>query len=147
MSSECSVNRSSQENVRYRSISLCPPLAWGTCFSSHISSSKWGLDLSDKWFRVTQLRSGLELEPRPRFRLGTPKEADPLSVGRVVTQTGHWNVGFWLPWNQTAVQSIAFHQPCLQLSISVLMLSWHDLYVDCAMLAAYSPPALKFAIQ
>jgi len=34
----------------------------------------------------------------------------------------------------------------LQLSIWVLMVSWHDVYVDCAALAALSPTASKFAI-
>jgi len=34
----------------------------------------------------------------------------------------------------------------LQLSISVLIISWHDQYIDCVLLAALSPPAVRLAI-
>jgi len=37
-------------------------------------------------------------------------------------------------------------QPCLQSSIWVLIVSWHNQYLDCAVLAALSPPDLRCVI-
>jgi len=42
--------------------------------------------------------------------------------------------------------SISSSQFWLQLSIWVLIVSWHDQYVDCAVLAALSPPPPRIAI-
>ena len=42
---------------------------------------------------------------------------------------------------------ISCSQVWLQLSIWVLIVSWHDQYVDCAVSAALSPPAVRFAIR
>jgi len=46
-------------------------------------------------------------------------------------------------------QHPAFASPdvSLQLSISVLIVSWHDGYADFAVLVVLSPPAFRFAIQ
>jgi hypothetical protein len=43
--------------------------------------------------------------------------------------------------------SISSSQVWLQLSIWVLIVSWHEQYVDCAVLAGLSPPDVRFAIR
>jgi len=45
-----------------------------------------------------------------------------------------------------AVPLVPFLHLSLKLSIWVLIVSWHDQYVDCAFLAALSLPAVKFGI-
>jgi len=54
----------------------------------------------------------------------------------------HWHLGRFPPQNP------AFASPdvSLQSSIWVLIVSWHDVYADCAVLASLSPPAFRFAI-
>ena len=54
-----------------------------------------------------------------------------------------WHLGRFPPQNP------AFASPdvSLQLSIWVLILSWHDVYADCEVLAALSPAASRFAIR
>jgi len=75
------------------------------------------------------------------------QKPNPLCLGRVVTQTGNRNAGFWPGWNRTMVRTIRFLQLWFQTSIWVLIVSWHGEYVDCADLCARSPPASRFAIR
>jgi hypothetical protein len=78
------------------------------------------------WFRV---RVGTGTEPWQRFY--HMKNLD------------HWHLGWFPPQNP------AFGSPdvSLQFSIWVLIVSWHEVYSDCAVLAALSPPAFRFGIQ
>jgi hypothetical protein len=66
----------------------------------------------------------------------------------VATVLPHENSGTlhlgWVPPQNLAITSPHFS---LQLSIWVLIVSWHDQYVDCAVLAALSPPTFRYAIQ
>jgi len=60
----------------------------------------------------------------------TTRKPGPFQLGRFYHQKpGILSSQFWLP-----------------LSIWVLIVSWHDEYVDCAVLAALSPPAFRLAI-
>ena len=71
----------------------------------------------------------------------------PLCLGGFVTSTGHRSAGIWPGWNRTAVPIIRFLLVWLQLSIWVLIVSWHSQYINCSALAPLSPPASKFANQ
>jgi hypothetical protein len=81
-----------------------------------------------------------------RFGSRTGQKPEPLWCWRVVTRPGHRTAGIWPGWNQTAVPNIRFVQLWLKLSISVLIVSRHDWYVNCAVLAPLLPPAFRFAI-
>jgi len=65
---------------------------------------------------------------------------------RVVTSTGHKPMVFWPGWNRPTVPTLRFQHLWLQLSIWVVIVSWHDQYVDCAVLTALSLPAFRSAI-
>jgi len=78
-----------------------------------------------------------------RFCFRPGKRSNPPSLSGFVTRTGHNPTVFWL---RTAVPFLRFLHHSLQLNIWVLIASWHDQYVDCAVLAALSPPAVRFAI-
>jgi hypothetical protein len=81
-----------------------------------------------------------------RFGSRIDQKPEPQLTWRVVTLPGHRAVGIWPVWNRTADPNIQFLQQWLQLSIWVLIISWHDRYVNCADLAPLWPPAFKFAI-
>jgi len=81
-----------------------------------------------------------------RFGSRTGQKPEPLLSWRVVTRPGHRTAVIWPGWNRTAVPNIRFLQLWLQLSIWVLIVSWDDQYVSCAVLAPLSPPAFRFAI-
>jgi len=81
-----------------------------------------------------------------RFSFRPSQKPDPLCLGGFVTRTGHRTAGIWLGWNRTAVPNIWFLLLWLQLSIWVLIVSWHSQYVNCSALAPLSPPLFKFAI-
>jgi len=67
-----------------------------------------------------------------RFGSRPGEKPDPLCLGGFVTLA--------------AVPLVPFLHLSLKLSIWVLIVSWHDQYVDCAFLAALSLPAVRFAI-
>ena len=54
-----------------------------------------------------------------------------------------WRLGWFSPY----ISAFASPDISLELSIWVLIVSWHDKYVDCAVLAALSPPAFRFVIR
>jgi len=60
----------------------------------------------------------------------TTRNPEPLQLGRFYQQK----------------PGIATSQPWLQLSIWVLIVLWHDQYIDCAVLWAVSPPAFRYVI-
>ena len=75
------------------------------------------------------------------------QKPNQLCLGGFVTRTGHRAVGIWPASNRTADPNIRFLLLWLQLSIWVLIVSWHSQYVNCSALAPLWPPASKFAIR
>jgi hypothetical protein len=77
------------------------------------------------WFRV-------RFHPKPDYgnRSYHPKNLD------------HWK---WASFT-TINPAVQVHNFCLQLSIWVLIVRWHDQYIHYAVVAARSPPAVRFAI-
>ena len=65
-----------------------------------------------------------------RFGSLPNQKPDPLCLGGFVTWTGHKPAGFWPGWNRTTVPTLQFVHICLQLSIWVLIVSWHDQFVE-----------------
>jgi len=72
---------------------------------------------------------------------------DLLCLGGFVTRTRYRTTGVWPGWNRTAVRITRFRLLSLQLSIWVLIISWHSQYVNCSALAPLSPPCFKFVIR
>jgi len=64
-----------------------------------------------------------------------------------VTRTGNEPAGFLPGSNRTAAPALWFLNLGHQISIWVLIVLWHDQYVDCAVLLALSPPVFRFAIR
>ena len=83
-------------------------------------------------FRVTRLRFRFRSGPDGLVQVVTPKTGAPTEFRDRVEQDS----GF----------IFRFLKLCLQLSIWVLIISWHGQYINSSTLAALSPPALKFAI-
>jgi hypothetical protein len=74
------------------------------------------------------------------------QQLDLFCLRGFVTRTGHKLAVFWPGWNRPAVPTLRFPHQCLQFSVWVLIVSWHDQYEDCAVRATLSPPAFTFAI-
>jgi len=99
------------------------------------------------WITIPQMVLATELGYPVAVRVGNDPEA-PVRVRNCrATRTGHKPLVFGPGWNWTAVPTLQFLQLGLQLSIWVLIVSWHDQYIDCAVLAAHSPAAFRFAIR
>jgi hypothetical protein len=100
------------------------------------------------------LRTGPGNPPAFRFLAGGLVSFGPSAgqkpnlhcLGGFVTQAEPRTVGFWPGSNQTAVPDWRFAHHGLQLSIWVLIVSWHGEYVNCAIQCALSPPGFRFAI-
>jgi len=75
------------------------------------------------------------------------QKPEQLCLVGFATQTRHRTVGIWLGVNWTAVANVRFLLVWLQLSIWVVIVSWHSQYVSCSALARLSPPAFKLAIR
>jgi len=75
------------------------------------------------------------------------QKPDPLLSWQVVTQPRHRTSGIWPGWNWTAVPNLRLLQLWLQSSIWVLIVLWHNQYVDFAELRVLLPPAFRFAIR
>jgi hypothetical protein len=71
---------------------------------------------------------------------------NPLLSWRGGTRPGHRTANIWPGYNLNVVPNSWFQQLWLQLSIWVLIVQWHEQYVDCAELWALSPPAFRFVI-
>ena len=67
-----------------------------------------------------------------RFGSRTGQKPEPLLSWRVDTRPGHRTTGIWPGWNRTAVPNLRFLQVWLQLSMRILIVLRHDLYVDYA---------------
>jgi len=76
-----------------------------------------------------------------QVRVGTGTE--PCQWFLHMKNPDRWHLGQFPP------QNLAFESPdiSLQSSIWVLIVSWHDVYADCAVLAALSPTAFRFTIR
>ena len=81
--------------------------------------------------------------PLERFRVRVGTGTEPWQCFHHMKNPDRWHLG-WFP-----SQNPAFARPdvSLQLSISVLIVSWHDVYADCAVSAALSPPTFRLAIR
>ena len=81
--------------------------------------------------------------PLERFRVRVGTGTEPWQWFYHMKNLDRCHLGRFPPQNP------AFPSPdiSLQLSIWVLIVSWHDVYADCAVLAVLSPPALRFAIR
>ena len=92
-------------------------------------------------FHGVSVSNGSKLLEWFRVRVGTGTE--PWQGFSHMKNPDRWHLGRFSPQNP------AFASPdvLLQLSIWVLILLWHDVYADCAVLAALSPPAFRFAIR
>jgi len=94
------------------------------------------------YFNVSLL--GLATSPNSRVGSGSGSTRNRTAAtgltSRKTRPTGNGPV-----WPQKP--SISISQLCLQLSIWVLIVSWHDQYVDCAVLSALSHPDLRYVIR
>ena len=81
--------------------------------------------------------------PLERFQVRVGTRTEPCQRFYKMKNLDRWHLGRFPP------QTPAFASPdvSLQLSIWVLIVSWHDVYADCAVLASLSPPAFRFAIR
>jgi len=85
-----------------------------------------------------------------RFQVANKPKAPVWLRNHQGTRTGHNPPGLWPGWNRSAVPfhgSYTLAELWLQISFWVLIVSWHDQYVYCAVLPALSPPAFRFAIR
>jgi len=92
--------------------------------------------------------SGSVFAPRfgsTRFRIWA--KPNLLCLGEVVTPTRNKPAVFRPGWNMTTFPTLRFLYQLLQWRVRVLIVSWHDQYVDCAVLAALSLTAYQFAIR
>jgi len=109
----------------------------------NLSSKWWWYSLHmycSQRFRAAQLWSRLEPNWRPRSGSGTAKEPECDINPSVFDRVGI------APWFDFTIPSIlAERWPTL--SIGVLIVSWHDLYVNCVVLFALSPHNFNFAIR
>jgi len=83
------------------------------------------------------------------IRIGSrpSQKPDPRCLCGVVTWTRHKPVVVQPGRNWPTVLTLLFLHLWLQLSISVLIVSWHDQYGDCALLTALSPYLFRFPIR
>ena len=101
------------------------------CIQLHNSPHRPGASVSN----------GSNLLERFRIRVGTGTE--PWQRFYNMKNPDRWHLGRFPPQNPV----FASPDVSLQLSIWVLIVSWHDVYADCSVLAALSPPAFRFAIR
>jgi len=83
----------------------------------------------------------VQFSSRPR------QKPDQHCLRGVVTRTGHKPMVFLAGVYQDHCSISQFLQLWLQLSISVVIVLWHDQYVDCTDLTALLPPACRLAIR
>jgi len=81
--------------------------------------------------------------PQQRFRVRVWTGPEPWQRFYNLKNPDRWHLGRF-PHQNPAIGS---PDNSLQLSIWDLIIVWHDQYIDCAVLAARSPPAFRFVIR
>jgi len=82
-----------------------------------------------------------------RFGSRPSQKPNPPCLGAFVTRPRHRTVGIWPGWNRTTVQNICFLLLWLQLSIRLIIVSWHSQHINCSPVVPLPPPAFQFAIR
>ena len=97
------------------------------------------------WWKLLLMAASVSngSNPLERFRVRVGTGTEPWQRFYHMKHPDRWHLGWFPPQNP------AFASPdvSLQLSIWVLIVSWHDVYADCAVSAARAPPAFRFAIR